>query len=352
MLVKDHAFRDSRILIVDDQEANVVLLKNILKRAGFTNLSISTDSREAVPLYVDERPDLLLLDLMMPYMDGFQVMEQIGPLVGEGSYFPILVLTADITQETKRRALSVGATDFLTKPFDATEVVLRIRNLLQTRQMHLSLENQNQVLDNRVRERTRELEEAQMEILERLAQAAEFRDDMTGQHTRRVGHWSAVLAAELGVMDEVVDLLRRSAPLHDVGKIAIPDSILLKSGRLTPEEFEVMKTHAAVGARLLSKGHSDLVRMAENIALSHHERWDGTGYPRGLAGEAIPVEGRVVSVVDVFDALTHERPYKPAWPVDEAVAEIERQSGYQFDPEVAAALVRLCARGDLEEPTL
>ncbi|HEY0072427.1 MAG TPA: HD domain-containing phosphohydrolase [Chloroflexia bacterium] len=350
MIVKDNAFRDCRILIVDDQEANVLLLSNILKRAGYTNLTSVTDSRQVLPLYSDGRPDLLLLDLMMPYMDGFQVMEQIGPLVGEGSFFPILVLTADVNQDTRRRALSVGATDFLTKPFDATEVVLRIRNLLQTRQLHVRLEGQNQVLDRKVRERTHELEAAQIEILERLAQAAEFRDDMTGQHTRRVGHWSALLAAELGIGDEAVDLLRKTAPLHDAGKIAIPDSILLKAGRLTPEEFDVMKTHAAVGARLLAQGHSDLVRTAERIALTHHERWDGTGYPQGLAGAAIPIEGRIVSVVDVFDALTHERPYKPAWSMREALAEIERQSELQFDPQVVAALIRVAERGDLEEP--
>ena len=350
MIVKDNAFRDCRILIVDDQEANVLLLSNILKRAGYTNLTSVTDSRQVLPLYSDGRPDLLLLDLMMPYMDGFQVMEQIGPLVGEGSFFPILVLTADVNQDTRRRALSVGATDFLTKPFDATEVVLRIRNLLQTRQLHVRLEGQNQVLDRKVRERTHELEAAQIEILERLAQAAEFRDDMTGQHTRRVGHWSALLAAELGIGDEAVDLLRKTAPLHDAGKIAIPDSILLKAGRLTPEEFDVMKTHAAVGARLLAQGHSDLVRTAERIALTHHERWDGTGYPQGLAGAAIPIEGRIVSVVDVFDDLTHERPYKPAWSMREALAEIERQSELQFDPQVVAALIRVAERGDLEEP--
>lgn len=352
MLVKENTFQDCRILIVDDQEANVLLLSGILKREGYKNLTSVTDSRQVLPLYANERPDLLLLDLMMPHMDGFEVMERIAALTAEGSYFPILVLTADITQETKRRALSIGATDFLTKPFDATEVVLRIRNLLQTRNLHLRLENQNQILDWKVRERTHELEEAQMEILERLAQAAEFRDDMTGQHTRRVGHWSALLAAELGIADEAVDLLRRSAPLHDVGKIAIPDSILLKAGKLTPEEYEVMKTHAATGARLLANGHSDVVRMAERIARTHHERWDATGYPRGLAGESIPIEGRIVSVVDVFDALTHERPYKPAWSVEEAVAEIERQSGLQFDPQVVAALMRASQRGDLTEPAL
>jgi response regulator RpfG family c-di-GMP phosphodiesterase len=347
MLPNDQVLRDYRILIVDDQEANVRLLSGILKRAGYTNFIGVTDSRQALPLYASERPDILLLDLMMPYMDGFEVMQQIEPMVSEGSFFPILVLTADITQETKRRALSAGATDFLTKPFDATEVLLRIKNLLQTRHLHLRLEEENETLDRKVRERTRQLEEAQIEILERLAQAAEFRDDMTGQHTRRVGQWSALVAAEMGLVAEVIDLLRRSAPLHDVGKIAIPDSILLKAGRLTPEEFDVMKTHTTAGARLLTDGHSQLVCMAESIALTHHERWDGTGYPLGLSGDSIPVESRIVSVVDVFDALTHERPYKAAWPPEEAIAEIERQNGRQFDPQVVAALIRVAQRGDL-----
>ncbi len=186
----------------------------------------------------------------------------------------------------------------------------------------------------RVAARTEELERAQLEIVTRLAVAAEYRDDMTGEHTWRVGHFSALIAREIGLPEEEVELVRTAARLHDVGKIGIPDSILLKEGRLTAEEYERMKTHTLIGARILSGGQSRLLRMAEEIALSHHERWDGGGYPFGRVGEAIPLVGRIVAVADVFDALTQERPYKPAWPLSSALAEIERQAGAQFAPDV------------------
>jgi len=198
-----------------------------------------------------------------------------------------------------------------------------------------------QLLEQRVRERTAELAQSQSEVLTRLAQAAEFRDDDTGQHTQRVGRTSALLAQALGLAAEQVTLIGQAAPLHDVGKIAISDLILLKPGKLTDEEFATMRTHAATGAALLSNGHSEVVQMAERIAGSHHERWDGKGYPQQLAGEQIPREGRILAVADVFDALTHERPYKNAWPVTEAVAEITRQSGQQFDPQVVEAFLTL-----------
>jgi putative two-component system response regulator len=334
------AFQAAKILIVDDEQPNVRLLERLLQNAGYTAVAGTTDAREVVSLYLDFQPDLLLLDLMMPHLDGFQTMEQLSLLIPQGTYFPILVLTADITAQAKQRALAAGAKDFLTKPFDHTEVLLRIRNLIETRLLHLRLQNQNQLLEGTVRERTQELKATHIEVLERLARAAEFRDDDTGQHTQRVGAASARLAQQLGLPDDHVELIRRAAPLHDVGKIGISDTILLKPGRLTPEEFDIMKTHAFIGAALLAGGRSDLVRVAERIAGTHHERWDGSGYPAGLQGEDIPIEGRILAVVDVFDALTHERPYKKAWPVDEAVAEIERQSGKQFDPRVVEAFLR------------
>lgn len=330
----------SRILIIDDQPANVMLLEGILQEGDFTCIRSTTDSREALPAFIEYLPDLILLDLQMPYLDGFAVMNQLRACMAPGDFLPILVLTADITSETKRRALSEGALDFLTKPFDAIEVLLRIQNLLRTRSLHLRLKEQNGFLDQKVRERTAELEATQLEILERLALAAEYRDDETGQHTKRVGQWAARIAEALGWTANDVELIRRAAPLHDVGKIAISDLILLKPGKLSPEEFQNMKAHVRLGAQILSGGRFPLLQLAEQIALTHHERWDGTGY-LGLRADAIPMAGRIVAVADVFDALTSERPYKKAWPLGEAIEEIKCQSGRQFDPTVVDAFLKM-----------
>jgi putative nucleotidyltransferase with HDIG domain len=335
------SFRHARIMIVDDEPGNVDLLKRVLERAGFHKLDSTNDPREAVALYVETRPDLILLDLHMPHLDGLAVMDRLNEIV-EASYMPILMLTGDISPEARRDALSRGAKDFVNKPFNADEVLLRIRTLLETRFLYLQIQSQNLMLEAKVRERTRELEAAQIEIIERLARAAEFRDDNTGQHTERVGQMAALLARELGLADSEVSLIRRAAPLHDVGKIGIPDSILLKLGKLTPAEFELVKTHTTIGARILSGSRFALLRMAEEIAFSHHEQWDGRGYA-GLTGDQIPLAGRIVTVADVFDALTQKRPYKAAWPVEEAVAEIERQRGRQFDPNVVDAFLRIIA---------
>jgi putative two-component system response regulator len=331
-----------RILIIDDQPSNVMLLEAILQEEDFTSVRSVTDSRETLSAFRDYRPDLILLDLQMPYLDGFAVLKQLQPHIPSGDFLPILVLTADITPETKRRALSEGALDFLTKPFDATEVILRIKNLLRTRALHLQLQGKNQLLDQKVRDRTAELEATQIEILERLALAAEYRDDNTGEHTKRVGEMAAQIAQFLGWSAEDVELMRHAAPLHDVGKIAISDLILLKPGKLTPEEFETMKEHAWLGAQILSGGRFPLLQMAEEIALTHHECWDGTGY-LGIGGEAIPMAGRIVAVADVFDALTSERPYKKIWSLSEALEEIKRQSGHQFDPRVVEAFLNVIA---------
>ncbi len=275
----------------------------------------------------------------MPHMNGLEVMDQLNQIM-EASYMPIVMLTGDLTPEARREALSHGAKDFINKPFNPDEILLRIRTLLETRFLYLQIQSQNQMLEAKVRDRTRELEAAQIEIIERLAKAAEFRDDTTGQHTERVGEMAARLGRELGLSDAQVSLIRRAAPLHDVGKIGIPDSILLKLGKLTAAEFELVKTHTAIGARILSGSRFALLRLAEEIAFSHHERWDGSGYA-GLAGEQIPLAGRIVAVADVFDALTQKRPYKPAWPLEEAIAEIERQRGMQFDPNVVEAFLRV-----------
>ncbi|GAC1519276.1 MAG: two-component system response regulator [Herpetosiphon sp.] len=277
----------------------------------------------------------------MPHLTGFDVMEQLAPLISADDFLPILILTADDARETRHRALSLGATDFLTKPFDVQDVLLRVANLLRTRMLHLRLRSENHMLDALVHDRTRSLEEAQIEILERLALAAEYRDDETGHHTSRVASTSALLAAALGLPAAEVELIRQAASLHDVGKIGIPDHILLKPAKLSVAEFEVMKNHTRIGAKMLANGHSPLIQLAATIALMHHERWDGTGYPEGLRGESVPLVGRIVSVADVFDALTHDRTYKQAWTVNEAVAEIQRQSGHQFDPQVVTAFMRV-----------
>ncbi len=341
-MAASRTFKNARILIVDDEAGNVDVLRRVLERAGFHRLETTTDPREAASMYVRLRPDLILLDLHMPHMDGLAVMDRLNE-IAEASYLPILMLTGDIAPEARREALSRGAKDFVNKPFDSDEVLLRIRTLLETRFLYLQIQSHNQMLEAKVRERTRELEAAQIEIIERLARAAEFRDDNTGQHTERVGQMAALIARQLGLPDSQVALIRRAAPLHDVGKIGVPDTILLKLGRLTDDEFAIVRTHTSIGARILSGSRFPILRLAEEIAFNHHERWDGEGYA-GISRDAIPLAGRIVAVADVFDALTQKRPYKSAWPVDEAIAEIDRQRGRQFDPALVDSFLRVIER--------
>jgi len=346
-LVRTSLTREARILVIDDHEANVDALKRILHRAGFVAVSGTTDPLHGVRLARDWPPDLILLDLHMPKLDGFGVLEAIRPQLTDGRYLPVLMLTADSSDDTKRRALSGGVKDFLTKPFDSTEVLLRIENLLETRFLYAALRDQNQRLEERVAERTRDLEEAQIEILQRLAAAAEFRDDDTGHHTQRVGQLSALLAKEIRLSSDDIELIRRTAPLHDVGKIGIPDSILLKGDHLTSAERKVMQSHTTIGAAMLAGGRSRLVQTAEAIARSHHERWDGKGYPNGLSGEQIAIEARVVAVADFLDALTHDRPYRKAWSVEKTIAAIVAERGRHFDPRVVDALLAIQRAGAL-----
>ena len=332
-------FAGARILIVEDEEANARVLQRMLTGAGFTDVRATTDPFAVPDTYREYRPDLVLLDVHMPGRDGFAVLEDLAVVAADERYLPVLMLTGDASPETKVRALRLGAKDFLFKPFDVDEVILRIQNLLETRSLYRSLADQNAELERRVLERTEALAQTEHEVLERLAAAAEFRDDDTGQHTHRVGELAARLGGAIGLPDDQVELIRRAAPLHDVGKIGVPDSVLLKPGKLSPAEFEIMKAHTLVGARLLSGGRSALVMMAERIARSHHERWDGKGYPDGLAGEAIPVEARIVAVVDVLDALSHARPYREAWPMERVLELIRAGEGTHFDPTLTAALL-------------
>jgi putative two-component system response regulator len=326
--------KDARVLVVDDEYANVRLLERLLHLWGFMDVVTTTASADVPELCRTSRPDILFLDLQMPAPDGFALMELLADEIHGATRLPVLVLTADITQDVKKRALASGARDFLTKPFDPTEVELRLRNLLETRRLQLELQSHNETLERRVQERTRDLDMARLETLERLALAGEYRDDNTHEHAQRVGRSAARLADALGRAAYEVELFRRAAPLHDIGKIGVPDAILLKPGKLDRREFDLMKSHAGIGHQILSGSGSRVLRMSAEIALTHHERWDGSGYPAGLKGEEIPLSGRITAVADVFDALMHQRPYKEAWPLDAALAEIRHEAGRHFDPAV------------------
>lgn len=325
------------ILIVDDQAANIRLLERLLTSAGYNRIHATTRSEEAASLVDHVSPDLILLDLHMPGLDGFGVLDALRPRLAAERYLPVLVVTADMGVDVRQRALGAGAKDFLNKPFDAVEALLRIRHLLTTRFLYLQLDTYNRGLEATVRERTRKLEIARIDILDRLALAAEFRDDNTGEHTRRVGRAAGAIAATLGMAEADVLLIERAARLHDVGKIGIRDAILLKPGPLTPDEFNEMKRHTAIGAEILSGSMGPLLRTAEIIALSHHERWDGRGYPHGLHGDETPLAARITHIADVFDAMQHPRPQGLAVARDEAVAYIEQEAGRAFDPDVVRA---------------
>ncbi|MFN8559821.1 MAG: response regulator [Dehalococcoidia bacterium] len=343
-------FLDARILIVDDQQVNVILLERILRRAGYTDITGVTDSREALARFAALPPDLLLLDLRMPHLDGYGVLEQLQTMLAADCYLPVLVLTAEIAKEARERALSSGARDFITKPFDQIEVLLRIDNLLQTRRLHLQIQGQNRLLEERVRERTRELDEARAEILSRLIVTAEFRDDETGQHVLRVGRTSGLLARALGASAGEAEMIEGAAPLHDLGKIAVADAILRKPARLDPDEFATMQQHTTIGACILAGSGVPMLQLAEQIALAHHERWDGSGYLHGLAGAAIPWPPAsspwpTCSTPSATPGRT-SRPgrWSRRWPRSCAGA------GQQFDPDVVAAFTREIVHHDLLAP--
>ena len=328
------------ILVVDDQSMQVKLLRKLLASAGYEHVETTTDPKRVPELCARLQPDLLLLDLHMPELDGFEVMERLRPAIGAGG-LPILVLSGDVSVVARRRALEQGARDFINKPLDRAEVLARVRNVLEVRYLQLQLERQNQTLKQRVADRTRELERARRELLARLALVAEYRDYATGEHTRRVGNTAALLARELELPEDDVETIREAAALHDIGKLGVSDTILLKPGPLDAGERRQMSRHVHFGAEILGHSQSPVLRVAEEIALSHHERWDGTGYPAGRSADEIPITGRITAIADVFDALTHERPYKAASPLSDAVAEIKSQAGRHFDPRAVEAFARL-----------
>jgi len=333
--------RDADILVVDDDGAHVELVATILERAGYREVRGCTDPWQALERCLRTPPDLLVLDLRMPGLDGVELLERLEDDVEDFSLRPVLVLTSDSSREARRHVLSRGGRDFITKPASPSEVRLRVANLLETRFLHLALQDQNARLEERVLERTADLEAARIETLERLALAAEWRDDATGQHTRRVGLLASRLARALGLGDEETELIGRAAPLHDVGKIGIHDAILLKPGPLDRREMATMQEHTTIGARILSGSRIPSLMAAEEIARHHHEDWNGAGYPAGLSGESIPIRARIVAIADVFDSLAHARVYKPAWPVETVLRAIRGAAGTKFDPEMVRAFLSL-----------
>jgi putative two-component system response regulator len=321
------------ILVVDDIEANVLLLENLLRQRGYHNVHTTSDPLQVLPLQREQQFALILLDMQMPRLDGLGVMRQLRAEATD-DHLPVLVITAQTDAELRLQALELGARDYINKPFVVAELAQRIRNLLEVQIAWRDRLAQAALLEEKVRERTRQLEETQFEILRRLALAGEYRDNETGNHVLRVSQSSRALALAAGLDAAAAELILHASPMHDVGKIGIPDYILLHPGRLHGEELRRMRTHVEIGGRILDGHDAPVMRMAHRVAMAHHERWDGKGYPRGLAAEEIPVEARIVAICDVFDALTSERPYKPAWTIDEAVAYLKSQSGKHFDPQL------------------
>ena len=345
--------REARILVVGSEE-----VASVLRAEGYRAIKELEPERALVAC---DRlgPDLIVLDLDLPGLDARGLLAQLLPFTRAGSHVPLLALSADRAIEAKRRAFSLGARDVLPRPPDPAELGLRVRSLLESRYVQLELRGANRVLEQLVAEQARELEDAHREALQRLALVAEYREDDNLEHIERVGRIAALVGRGLGLPSETGGLLRRAAPLYDIGKIALSDGILLKTGKLSDQEFEIMKSHVVIGHKMLSGSRSPLLQMAAELALTHHERWDGRGYMAGLRGPEIPIAGRIVAVADVFDALTHERPYEPAWTVEDAVAEIRRARERQFDPDVVdvfetldhSSLLRLPAgSADLESP--
>lgn len=344
-----HEQDDARILIVDDEAANLKLLERMLGGQGYTNLVSIQDPTKVVECYREARTDLILLDINMPQLDGFGVMSQLREM-SDSLLPPIVVLTAQHGRDYLLRALEEGARDYITKPFDLHELLARVRNLLQAQMAHRMVHAQREVLDDMVRVRTDALRRSRLQVVQRLGRAAEYRDNETGNHILRMSHTSALLAEAAGWSAEDCELLLHASPMHDIGKIGIPDHILLKPGPLSADEWSIMKTHTTIGAHILEGDDSDLLRLAREIALTHHEKWDGSGYPYGTAGTSIPQAGRIVALADVFDALTSERPYKPAWTIEAAVDMISGNRSRHFDPDlVDLFLARLSEVLDIRE---
>lgn len=349
---------EAKIMIVDDEPLNVMTFRQHLKGEGYSNFVTTENAAEALHLVRSEMPDILLLDIHMPEISGLDILRVMG-LDPSLQHIPVLILTASTDPKTRRKALDLGAIDFLSKPIDPNELIPRVRNAIILKKHFDMVANEAARLEQQVERRTRQLEVTRQQLILSLARAAEHRDDDTGNHVIRVGRYAAIIAKELGYPRNKLPMFEQAAQLHDVGKIGIPDSILFKPGRLDPDQYDLMKRHCAIGKQIIEpiserefevlkthtrKGEgllhvrsSPLLMLAARIAQTHHEKWNGSGYPLGLSGEDIPLEGRIVAVADVFDALSSERPYKKAFPRERCFAILEEGRGEHFDPDVLDA---------------
>jgi putative two-component system response regulator len=326
------------VLIVDDEQTNLDLFSHMLASTVGATPRLACDPVAALAWCAANEPDLVLLDYMMPALDGLAFLRRLRALPGK-ALTPVVMVTADTESAVRHQALQLGANDFLTKPVNTVELRARVGNLLTLRKAQLELTERATWLADEVRKATAAIAERDREIILRLSRAAEYRDPETGAHLLRMAAYAALTARGLGLSADECALVRDAAPLHDIGKVGIADSILLKPGPLTSEEVRCMRDHARIGADILEGSNSPLLQVAAQIALSHHEKFDGSGYPQGLAGTAIPLYGRIAAVADVFDALTSERPYKKGWPLEAAAAHLRAGAGTQFDPACVRALL-------------
>ncbi len=350
----------AKVMIVDDEPLNIKVVQKHLKLAGYRHFVTSTDPRPVMEMISQETPDVILLDVMMPHISGLAILEKLCE-DEQLSHIPTIVLTASDNEATRMEALELGAADFLGKPVHVAELLVRVRNALLVKAHHDHLKDYAQELEQKVRLRTAELAASRLELIHCLARTAEFRDNDTGRHVVRVGRYAEIIAREFGLDERNVELIGHAAPLHDMGKVGVPDCVLLKPDKLTPDELEIMRKHSIFGQRTfepmtedewrLFKAHtfmgekimgvegSPIIGMAAEIALTHHEKWDGSGYPMGLKGAEIPLAGRITAVADVFDALSSKRPYKPAFDLDRCFQIMKEGRGTHFDPEVLDAFL-------------
>lgn len=326
------------VIVVDDTPINVTLISHLVRRLEDAVPVDFTDSVKGLAWCVEQVPDLVIVDYMMPEIDGIEFVRRFRACPGRED-IPVLMVTANDQLEVRHQALDAGANDFLTKPIDKAEFMSRARNMLSLRRSQRKLEDRAVWLAEEVKKATAEILERERETIVRLSKAADSRDPETGAHILRMSHFSRLIAMQMGLPEADQEMLLEAAPMHDIGKVGIPDNILLKPGRLDVAEFEIMKRHAMLGYEILNGSHSAMLQAAAQIALAHHEKFDGSGYPNGLKGEDIPVFARICAVADVFDALTSERPYKKAWEDERAIALLREGAGSHFDPVCVEAFL-------------